>query len=68
MSVIHFDKRGHAFEHLVGIDFTTVQGLYGHHIAEDNRTYYYYYTGYSTLDEVRDFAENELGSGYSARQ
>ena len=52
----------------IGIDFTTVQGLYGHHIAEDNRTYYYYYTGYSTLDEVRDFAENELGSGYSARQ
>ena len=52
----------------IGIDFTTVQGLYGHHIAEDNRTYYYYYTGYSTLDEVRDFAENELGSGYSTRQ
>lgn len=52
----------------IGIDFTTVQGLYGHHIAEDNRTYYYYYTGYSTLDEVRDFAENELGTGYSARQ
>lgn len=52
----------------VGVDFNTAEGLYDRHKVEDNkRQYYYYYTGYGTLEEIRSFAETELGNGYSVK-
>ena len=52
----------------VSVDLSTASGLWERHIVEDNkRTYYYYYTGYATMEEIREFCETELGSDYSMR-
>lgn len=51
----------------VSVDLNTATGLYGRHTVEDRRSAYYYYSGYATLEEVRNFAKTELGSGYSPK-
>lgn len=52
----------------VSVDLQTASGLWQRHIAEDNkRERYFYYTGYETMDEIREFCETELGDDYSLK-
>ncbi|MBO4888417.1 MAG: hypothetical protein J5589_08920 [Firmicutes bacterium] len=52
----------------VAVDLETASGLWQRHIAEDNkRERYFYYTGYETMDEIREFCETELGDDYSLK-
>ena len=52
----------------VSVDLETASGLWQRHIAEDNkRAGYYYYTGYETMDEIREFCQTELGDEYSIK-
>ena len=52
----------------VSVDLETASGLWQRHIAEDNkRAGYYYYTGYETLEEIREFCQTELGENYSVK-